>query len=340
MIVTVLKTTIVKRKPNQIIYRDFKKFDDQNFRNDLIRKLNNDAEIKINFQKFQTTFLEILEKHAPTKKRYVRVNEVPYMTKALRKAIMTRSRLQNRYFKLKTVESLQSFKGQRNFCNRLYKRERKKFYTNLNLKHITDNKKFWKNIKPFFADKGISKTEITLIKEEKVTSNDLEVANMLNSFFQNAATSIGIPQTEDYLVDQSNITDPINGIITKYSNHPSVLKIHETVRKSTFTFQLSDLEEIQNEISNLNSNVACPSDSISSSLLKDNLDVCSEYLLSIINFGITNSKFDEGMKFADITPIFKKDDSTCKENYRPITCLPAGSKIFERNKQTDSFSHR
>ena len=40
------------------------------------------------------------------------------MTKALRKAIMTRSRLQNMYFKLETDESLQNFKHQRNYCNR------------------------------------------------------------------------------------------------------------------------------------------------------------------------------------------------------------------------------
>ena len=65
-----------------------------------------------------------------------------------------------------------------------YTRERKKFYSNLNLKNITDNKKFWKNIKPFFSNKGISKTEITLIEGEKIISNDLEVANTLNSFFE------------------------------------------------------------------------------------------------------------------------------------------------------------
>ena len=36
------------------------------------------------------------------------------------------------------------------------------------------------------------------------------------------------------------------------------------------------------------------------------------------------------MKFADITPIFKTDESIRKENYRPISCLSAGSQIFER----------
>ena len=61
-----------------------------------------------------------------------------------------------------------------------------------------------------------------------------------------------------------------------------------------------------------------------------NMDICSELLFNIIHFGITNATFDEGMKLADITPIFKKDESFSKENYRPVSCLPAGSKVFER----------
>ena len=74
-------------------------------------------------------------------------------------------------------------------------------------------------------------------------------------------------------------------------------------------------------------------------LFKDNIEICSEFLLNIVNFGVTNSTFDDGMKLADITPIFKKDETIRKENYRPISCLPAGSKIFERllQKQMNSF---
>ena len=127
MILAVLKTTIVKAKFKQIIYRDYKNFDHQVFKDDLTSNLRVNVQNRTNFLKFQSTFLDILEKHAPVKKRNVGANEVPYMIKTLRKAIMTRSRLQNKYHKLKTDECLQSFKRQRNFCNRLYKRERKKF---------------------------------------------------------------------------------------------------------------------------------------------------------------------------------------------------------------------
>ena len=42
---------------------------------------------------------------------------------------------------------------------------------------------------------------------------------------------------------------------------------------------------------------------------------------------------------ADVSPIFQKEDSFKKENYRPISILPHLSKVFERilYKQIDTF---
>ena len=133
--------------------------------------------------------------------------------------------------------------------------------------------------------------------------------------------------------------DPIEAIIRKYSVHPSVLNLNIAIRKSTFNFKLCSLEDIQNEILNLKPNVSCPKGSLSSNLFKDNVDICSEFLLNIINYGITNATFDEEMKLADITPIFIKDESFSNENYRPVSCLPAGSKVFERilHKQISAY---
>ena len=41
------------------------------------------------------------------------------------------------------------YRKQRNFCSKLYKKERKKYNNNLDLNDIADNKKFWKTVKPF-----------------------------------------------------------------------------------------------------------------------------------------------------------------------------------------------
>ena len=115
----------------------------------------------------------------------------------------------------------------------------------------------------------------------------------------------------------------------KYASHPSIKNINETINKSSFTFRNTSIAETKEVIQNLKCNVTNPSGSVTSSHLKDNLELSSELLSSIINFGISNSTFDNDMKLADITPIHKSDDPTNKENYRPISILASGSKVFE-----------
>ena len=45
---------------------------------------------------------------------------------------------------------------------------------------------------------------------------------------------------------------------------------------------------------------------------------------------IDNGIFPDSLKFANITPVFKKDSRTEKTNYRPVSILPNLSKIYER----------
>ena len=53
------------------------------------------------------------------------------------------------------------------------------------------------------------------------------------------------------------------------------------------------------------------------------------FLRDMINMSIGNCTFDDGMKPADITPIFKKDEPIDKVNYRPISCLPPDLKSLK-----------
>ena len=56
-----------------------------------------------------------------------------------------------------------------------------------------------------------------------------------------------------------------------------------------------------------------------------------ELLTDCINGTIVRENiFPDSLKFADVTPEHQKDETTNKENYRPISVLPLISKIFER----------
>ena len=54
-------------------------------------------------------------------------------------------------------------------------------------------------------------------------------------------------------------------------------------------------------------------------------------LTDCINDAIVGENiFPDSLKFADITPVDKKDEKTNKESYRPVSVLPLISKVFER----------
>ena len=96
---SVLKHTFHRSAPKELVYRDYKNFDRVVFKRELEDKLNQ----QINeYKHFQQIFLKILNIHAPIIKKLLRTNHVPCMTKALRKAIMKKSKLESKYSKNKT----------------------------------------------------------------------------------------------------------------------------------------------------------------------------------------------------------------------------------------------
>ena len=54
-------------------------------------------------------FLRYLNERTPFKKKLLRVDYLPYMTKRLRKAIVKRSKLKLKYLKFKTQESFKYY---------------------------------------------------------------------------------------------------------------------------------------------------------------------------------------------------------------------------------------
>ena len=140
---------------------------------------------------------------------------------------MTRSSLKNRLYKNFTTENSKAYKKQRNYCSRLYKKERKKFYEKLNIKNVTDNKIFWKTVKPFLTEKGNPSSKITLVEGEEIISEDQEVAQKLNELFSSSVKNLDIPKNS-YITNPTNsLRDPIESAIHKFSAHPSIMKIRE-----------------------------------------------------------------------------------------------------------------
>ena len=256
---------------------------------------------------------------------------------------MKRSQLENRYIRNSTVENMNKYKKHKNVCSKLYKKERKKFYSQLDIKNITNNKLFWKTMKPFLSDKCTYASKISLVHNDNVISNDQELADIFNNFFEPGVDNLGIQEYQsDHNIDINSISDdPIDYVIAKYKNHPSIIMTNENVSfESRFSFTTVNEENIQREILDLNSKKPGTFGNIPTKMLKSSSDICNVALQNIWNSEILGKLyFPNKLKLADITPVYKKKNPTLVENCRPVSVLPSVSKIFEGiiQKQFSNF---
>ena len=284
--------------------------------------------------------MSLINKHAPMKQKYIRANTAPFMNKKLSKAVMTRSRLKNKFLKNPNAINKATYKKHRNYVTRLFKKEKKFYYNNLDTNLITDNKKFWKTIKPFFSDKHNIRKNIILVDDDEIITEDTKVAETMNVFFSEVVEKLEITgfSTERYFYDVD--MNHTSNIIEKFKDHPSILKIKEIIHVSEpFHFSMTNEADISTEILALNTKKPTTFNNIPARLLIENEDISSLYLTKIYNDSKINSQFPASLKLADITPSHKKNETTNKENYRPVSILPSIYKIFEHTMYNQISSY-
>ena len=107
----------------------------------------------------------------------------------------------------------------------------------------------------------------------------------------------------------------------------------------SFSFDDVTLPDIEHEIRKLNPNKSTAYDSIPTKSLIENVDICAPVLHPIVNDALQDFLFPDKLKLADLGPLPKGDEKTNKKNDRPISLLPAVSKIFERIMETQLGSY-
>ena len=109
-----MKAKFTKALPKYVHYRNYKKFNEQDFKLELRCKLEVDV-VDANYETFQNVYLNVLTKYAPIKTKVIRGNKAPYITKAYRKAVVRRSELKTKYLKNSMLENFNKFRKPKNF---------------------------------------------------------------------------------------------------------------------------------------------------------------------------------------------------------------------------------
>ena len=160
MVMTVLKLFYEKQKPKIIHYRNYKTFNANLFKEELNNELLNIDINNSELVEFTHTVLSVLDKHATIKRKYIHANNSAFMTKELRIAIMQKSKLRQKFLKERTNDSKHLYSRQRNLCVSLLRKTKRDYFKKLNNKVISDYKKFWQTISPYFQRKSFVKKQL------------------------------------------------------------------------------------------------------------------------------------------------------------------------------------
>ena len=133
---------------------------------------------------------------------------------------------------------------------------------------------------------------------ESITSTE-QVANKFCKYF----TNIG-----------PNLADKIAPASKSFQDF-----INSVPLDSLSSFHPVTAEELKQIAEGFRDGKAPGADNIPISIVKKTLDLISDPLLSIINLSFSSGVFPDRLKISKIIPIFKSDNASLAQNYRPIS---------------------
>ena len=144
-----------------------------------------------------------------------------------------------------------------------------------------------------------------------------KIANGFCKFFTNIGKNL------------QNVLPKLTDIAWTHHDH-SNSKRKLNPQNCTFTFQRVSSKEIKDIMRKLNRKKAQGYDEIPTSFIKDGADILADPLASLINRCLANSRFPSAEKCSKVIPVYKSEERSFLDNYRPISILPVLSKVFER----------
>ena len=117
----------------------------------------------------------------------------------------------------------------------------------------------------------------------------------------------------------------------KYKNYPSTIAIKSFCHEnSTFTFEAIKQEYVLKEIKSLDRSKTSQNGNVPNKIMEENAELFTDFIHSALNEATQSGNFPSCLKWADVTPIFKKGLRSQVDNYGPVSIFPNVSKLFER----------
>ena len=242
----------------------------------------------------------------------------PWITSQIKKLIIARDNLKRKAIITKLETDWDNYKKARNETNNLLRQTKKEYYSNKIATEKQDPKAAWKTINTLLGKQN-QRTKVNELNLNgiKLTSPD-EISEGFNTFFSN----IGPNLAEEISTPGCHSKDFLDKTNSEFAAFQSVTVSHVCLL-----------------LRELSGSKATGLDKISSKIIKIAAPLISDSLTYIFNQAITLCTFPHEWKIARVIPLFKNGKRNMPGNYRPISVLPAISKIMERILYTQLYEY-
>jgi hypothetical protein len=125
-IFVLFKSHVRRKTKHKITYRSYKLFNEINFllnlQNTCYDQIYHTRAINTAYNCFEKSYMQVINRHAPVKTKYISNIKTPFMNSILRKAINRKRASLRRYQKAKTRQNWEAYRKQRNHCTSLRKK--------------------------------------------------------------------------------------------------------------------------------------------------------------------------------------------------------------------------
>ena len=275
---------------------------------------NPNTDINLEFDSLSEILQLSINKNIPLKKlsrRKTKILRKPWITPEIIISIKTRNKLFQKLVKtnFSNKELHNKYKEIRNNVKRDILRAKKLHYQKCFERSSNNCKDTWKTINRIMGknNKSLSLPD-KLEKNDQILVNKTEIADTLNHHFAN--------------IGKNNTNNEIDfSYINKNLNH---------WQQNSFAFFETTSSEIIQVISSLKNKKTEGTDELPVSILISLKHVLSPILCYLFNKSIKIGVFPDCLKIAKVLPLFKGGIASDPSNYRPISILPAISKVFEK----------
>ena len=238
-----------------------------------------------------------------TNRRTHKIND--FFTSGLLISRSHKMTLYHKFLKSRSLDDKRLYTSYRNCYNKVVKLS-KKLHFNLKIDKNCNPKNAWEYLNEAIGKVGKSSSSISdILYKDKLITDPISIADSFNDFF-------------------SNIVKDIPNTLANFDYE--IPNYHH----DSFQFTMVDDAKVNEVIKSLEPKFTLDINGYNTILIKRVSEKILTPLVHIINLSLKEGVFPDSLKISRVCPIFKQGDHKDMNNYRPISCLSAFSKIFEK----------